>query len=86
MRARWLMLDEGKRDIKCLYVLQSASLIQQERQSPIWKSLKYMITKHFQILRPGLQEPHAIGNTLTETSMRCPPEPTITPSTGATSV
>ena len=32
------------------------------------------------------KKPHATGNTLTETSMRCPPEPTITPSTGATSV
>ena len=34
----------------------------------------------------GPQEPYAIGNTLTETSMRWPPEPRITPSTGATSV
>jgi hypothetical protein len=32
------------------------------------------------------QAAHATGNTLTDTSMRCPPEPTITPSTGATSV
>ena len=80
------MLDEGKRGIKCLYLLPSVPLDQQQRQSRICKSLKYMITKHFQILERGPYEPHTIGNTLTETSMCCPPEPTITPSTGATSV
>jgi hypothetical protein len=78
------MFDEGKRDIKYSCVLGAAA--------DLSKSLKQEITKMYdyetlsEIFCDLTARTHVTGKTLTETSMRCPPEPRMTPSTGATSV
>jgi hypothetical protein len=78
------MFDEGKRDIKYFCVLGAAAELSKSVKQEITKMYDYETLS--EIFPPDQKEAHAIGKTLTETSKRCPPEPRITPSTGATSV
>ena len=84
------MFSEGKRGIKYLYVPHrrnqhaGCNKLDSSENIQIAEIYDYEILSEYSASKP--QAAHATGSTLTDTSMRCPPEPRITPSTGATSV